>query len=202
MLLTPGAGHEVTWQEPGTVCAPVDEIGLAVTGEAGATGSVYLDYLTWDGVPDVTFTRPAWGGTLWWQAWANAVDQCEPHAPEPFRLVQNEGRGLLITGCREWADYRVSADVAPHMACAAGLAARVVKALDGETALAEADYPWQFGVTYDLALRVEGCRIEASVDGRTLFQVQDADRPLLGGGIALVCDEGRTATQAVRVRPL
>jgi hypothetical protein len=31
--------------------------------------------------------------------------------------------------------------------------------------------------------------------------VTDADRPLTGGAVALVCKEGRTATQVVRVEP-
>ena len=30
----------------------------------------------------------------------------------------------------------------------------------------------------------------------------DADRPLTSGGVALICEEGRTATETVTVRPV
>jgi len=165
-------------------------------------------------------TRPATGGTMWRRAWVNGVDQYAPWWPEPYRLVQNHGTGLLIQGTREWTDYRVSADVTPHMVKAAGIAARVqgmrryyalllcsdgkarlLKALDGNTVLAEADFAWEFGETYDLSLEVVGTRLRAWVDGQQLFEVDDADRPLTGGGVALICEEGRTATEIVTVRP-
>ena len=35
-----------------------------------------------------------------------------------------------------------------------------------------------------------------------LFEVEDADRPLMGGAVALVCEEGRTHTTVVRVQPV
>jgi hypothetical protein len=127
---------------------------------------------------------------------------------------------VLIQGTREWGDYRVSADVTPHMAEAAGVAvrvqgmrryyalllcrqgqARLVKALDGDTVLAEADFPWEFGQTHDLSLEAVSTRLRAWIDGRLLLEVNDADRPLTVGAVALVCEEGRTATTVVRVQP-
>jgi len=33
------------------------------------------------------------------------------------------------------------------------------------------------------------------------FKVEDLDRPLSGGGIALVCEEGRIGTDEVSVEP-
>jgi hypothetical protein len=134
--------------------------------------------------------------------------------------MQNRGRGLLIHGAREWTDYRVGAVITPHMVKAAGIAARVqgmrryyalllgsdgqarlVKALDGDTVLAAKDFAWQFGGSYRLSLQVVGGHLEAAIDGRQLFAVDDMDRPLTGGGIALVCEEGRMATDAVVVSP-
>jgi hypothetical protein len=216
--LAPGAEHEFSWRIGDTGGAPIAEIGVELSGRGD--GSIYLDYLTWDGEPDVVFTRPAHGGTLWRRAWVDALDLFDPHWPEPFRLVQNHGTGLLIQGTREWRDYQVEARVTPHLAEAAGIAARVqglrryyalllcaggkarlVKALDGDTVLAEAEFEWEFGQTYDLRLQVTGDRVEAWVDGQRLFDLRDADRPLEGGAVALVCAEGRIATDAVTVRP-
>jgi len=225
VVLEPGADHEFEWHIGDTGSAPIAEVGLEISSERRADGSVYLDYLTWDGAPDVVLTRPAHGGTMWRRAWVDGVDNYGSRYPEPYRLIQNHGTGLLMQGTREWTDYRVSADVTPHMAKAAGIAARVqgmrryyalllcndgadghpiarlVKALDGDSVLAEADFPWEFGETHDLSLEVVGAHLRAWVDGQFLFEVDDPDLSLTGGGVALVCEEGRTATQVVKVQP-
>jgi hypothetical protein len=217
--LEPGAHRDLEWRVGDTGGDPIAEVGLEIAGD-GADGVAYLDFVSWDGAPDATFTRPAHGGTMWWRAWVNGVDHYEPWWPEPFRLVQDRGRGLLIQGSREWVDYRVTADVTPHMVASAGIAARVqglrryyglllcrgagarlVKVLDGESVLAEAWFAWELGETHELALEVVGARLRAWIDGQLLFDVKDGDRPLAGGGVALVCEEGRAATAAVTVRP-
>lgn len=158
---------------------------------------------------------------MWHRAWVNGVDRFEPHWPEPYRLIQNQGRGLLIQGTREWTDYEVSAPVRPHMVTSAGIGARVqgmrryyalllvrdgkarlVKALDGDAVLAETGFSWHFDATYELGLKVRGNRLRASIDGEEIFDVRDDDRPLTGGAVALVCEEGRVESESVRVRPL
>jgi hypothetical protein len=157
---------------------------------------------------------------MWHAAWVNGVDQCERWWPESFRLAQNEGRGLLIQGAREWRNYTVSAPINLHLARAAGLAARVqgmrryyallltaegearlVRVCDGETVLARAAFPWRCGSTHEFALRVDGARLTATIDGQQLFDLEDPGSPLDGGGVALVCEEGRIACEAVTVRP-
>jgi ADP-ribosylglycohydrolase len=219
VVIEPGREAALTWRIPDIGADPVAQIGLALATNEPAVGIVYLDALTWEGTPAVTFTRPAHDGTAWRRAWANAADQYDARWPEPFRLVQNEGTGLLITGTRDWTDYSVSSAITPHMVAACGLAARVqglrryyalllapgmaqlVKALDGEKVLAEAPLAWQFDETLSLRLTVSGTRIVAAVDDATLFEVTDTEQPLMDGGIALVCTEGRMATDAVTVGP-
>jgi hypothetical protein len=223
IVLAAGAAHEFVWQVPDTGGDPVAEIGVEIApagAVGGVDGTVYLDYLTWDGTPSLTLTRPAHGGEMWRRAWVNGIDWEFSSRAEPYRLVQNEGTGLLIQGSREWTDYRVSADVTPHMVKSSGVAARVqgmhryyalllcddgrarlVKALDGSTVLAEVDFYWALDETYDLSLEVVGTRVRAWADGQPLFDVTDASRPLTGGAVALVCEEGRTATWVVRVEP-
>ena len=223
LILEPDAYHKGAWQVPDTRGQPIAEIGLECEG-AGAT--VYVDYLTWDGEPDVVLSRPAEGEfpweppLVWRRAWVDGMDQWDVWWREPYRLVQNSGRGLIIQGAREWTDYRVSADVTPHLVASAGIAARVqgmrryyglllcsdgkvrlVKALDGNKVLAEANFDWRFGETHELCLQVVGTHVQAWVDGQQLFETDDTDRPLTGGAVALVCEQGRTATQAVRVCP-
>jgi hypothetical protein len=219
--LAAGGVHVLEWQIGGTGGAPVAEIGLELASDHRADGTIYLDYLTWNGEPDVELTIPKWGGTMWRRAWVNGIDWEFSSRETPYRLVQNSGRGLLIQGTREWRDYRVTADVTPHMVKSAGIAARVqgmrryyalllcadnraqlLKVVDGERVLGEASLAWAFGETHQLSLTVVGPRIRAWIDGRLSFDVVDEDSPLEGGAVALVCEEGRTATRTVRVRPV
>jgi ADP-ribosylglycohydrolase len=190
-----------------------------------SSGVAYLDYLTWDGAPNTVFVRPEGDGVMWRRAWVDGVDQYEGRWWEAFRMVQNSGRGLLIQGAGDWTDYEVSSSLTLHMAEAAGLAARVqgmrryyalllrrdagqgpkvqlIKALDGDKVLAETDFAWEFGETHEFALALEGNRIRAAIDGKTLFTVSDQDSPLTGGGIAFVVEEGRVMSDAVKVGPL
>jgi len=219
-MLEPGMEHRLEWRIGDSGGAPIAEIGLEIGAARRADGSVYLDYLTWEGTPDALLTRPAHGGQMWQRAWVDGVDQFRSRPDEPYRLVQNHGSGLLIQGTREWSDYRISATVTPHLVRACGIGARVqgmrryyglllyregvarlVKTLDGDHALAEVDFPWEMEESYLLSLQVAGQRLEGSVDGRLLFSMEDIDRPLTGGGVALICTEGCMSCGAVRVEP-
>lgn len=220
--LAPGAQQELEWTLPDTQGAPIAAVGVELRSDPGrhgrADGVGYLDYLTWEGAPQVTLRRPSWEGEMWRHAWVNGIDQYEHRWPESFRLAQNEGRGLLITGTRDWTDYAVQATVRPHLVKSGGIAGRVqgmrrfyalllcddqtvrlVKALDGDTVLAQAPLAWRFGGDYDLRLVVQGNTIMGYVDGQEVVRAVDADRPLEGGGVALVVEEGRMATEAVGV---
>ena len=220
LVLEPGVYQELKWQIDELQGRPIAFVGVQLSSDQRADGTVYLDYLRWDGEPNVVFTRPPDSGEMWHMAWVNGVDQCERWWPESFRLAQNEGRGLLIQGGREWRNYTVSGAINLHLARAAGIAARVqglrryyallltsdgeaqlVRVCDGETVLARAAFPWRQGSTHDFTLRVEGAHLLASIDGQQLFDVEDAGSPLDGGGVALVCEEGRISCEAVTVQP-
>ena len=218
--LYPGAETHFEWLIEGQSSFPIAEIGVEVSSNHRADGTVYLDYLTWDGTPNVRLTRTE-GGTLWKRAWVDGVDHFESTPAEPYRLIQDEGTGLISQGTREWTDYRAEAQITPHLSEEAGLAVRVqgmrryyalllarggtvrlVKALHDVQVLAESPFPWEFGDTHLLALEAEGDQIRAFVDGELLFQVQDERDVLRGGAVGLVCREGRMAADAVTVQPL
>ena len=158
---------------------------------------------------------------MWKRQWVNAADFFEDGPGEAFRVIQNRGRGLVITGTREWTDYSVQASLTPHLAKAFGLAvrvqgleryyalllsnqniARLIKRRDGETVLAEQTFAWEFGQPYDLQITVKRNQILASVDGVMLFNVEDPERSLSGGSIALVCEEGHIGADEVSVLPV
>jgi len=216
------SSHLFEWKVPDTHGDPIAEIGLEISSERRADGSVYLDYLTWEGTPTILLSKPQHDGTMWRKAWVNGIDWEFSSWVEPYRLIQNEGTGLLIQGTREWHDYQISADVTPHLVKSTGIAVRVqgmrrfyalllcqekkvclVKALDGIHALAEMDYDWEYGQTYQLKLVVTGeTRLRAWLGDKLIFDVEDNIRPLGSGAVALVIEEGRTATQIVKVVPV
>jgi ADP-ribosylglycohydrolase len=219
--LEPGMRHDLTWTLEGGRGEPIAEIGVELRAESQNNGCVFLDRLGWDGEPDVILGRPVVDGAYWRRAWVEAVDRADRRYPEDYRIVQNRGTGLLLTGSRRWRDYQVSATLEPALSERSGLAVRVqglkryyalmfsaegelqlLKVLDGDTVLARADHPWQRGKRYALRLEARGARIRAFVDGRLVFDVTDETRPLLEGGVALTVSEGRLSSGAVRVQPL
>jgi hypothetical protein len=220
--LGPGESAQLEWQVENTGGAPILRVGLEISAiQKRADGTIYLDTLTWDGEPTVTLRRPESGGTMWRRAWVKGVDSYEPYWPEALRIIQNEGTGLLIQGARDWTNYSVSSTIKPHMFKAGGIAARVqgmrryyalllsdvgtarlVKVLNSENALAEREYPWQPEVEYRMQIDVKGTHLTGWINGQLLFEVEDTEQPLTGGGIALVCTEGRMATESVSVSPI
>jgi ADP-ribosylglycohydrolase len=215
-----GSRYEFEWKIGDQGGQPIYRVGLELRSDQSADGTVWLDYLTWVGIPDAVFTRPSEGGMLWRRAWICDVSIFDPKSPEPFRVVQNEGRGLLIQGTHEWADYRVTADIKPNMISSGGICAyvqglhryyalllsqvgklKLVKVLNDEKVLGEKDFAWEVGKTYKLSLQVTQNRIQAWVDGQGMFDCKDPIRPLTGGAIGLVCEEGCFSTNAVTVRP-
>jgi hypothetical protein len=211
---------QLEWQIPDQGGAPIVQIGVSISSPEPAAGVIYLDWLSWDGSPNVTFRRPDAQGQMWKRQWVNAADYFEDRIGEAFRVIQNRGQGLVITGTREWTDYTVQASLTPHLAKAFGLAvrvqgleryyalllsdqntARLIKRLDGETVLAEQSFAWNFDQDYHLQITVQGNQILVTVNGTMLFNVEDVERPLSGGGIALVCEEGHIGTDEVSVLP-
>lgn len=220
------SAQTLKWQIPDTGGAPISEVGVEIRSASRADGVLYLDWLTWRGAPRVTFARPSQRGIMWRRAWVDSLDHgrrgiLDDHYREPYRLIQNHGRGMISQGTREWDDYRVSARFVPNLCVATGIAARaqglrryyalllrrgdkaqLVKLLDRETVLAEADFPWQFGSPYELSLQVQGRWLTGSINGVVIFDLEDTDQPLTGGAIALICEEGAVSCDPVSVEPL
>lgn len=234
--LAAGESKVIEWQIPDTQNHPIAFVGVQISGNHGASGTIYLDYLTWDGAPNTTLNRPTdrdfnrltrgTGPTMWKKAWVNALDDRSLRAnidawPEPYRLIQNDGRGLLMQGSRDWTDYQVTASLTPHMSQAGGVAVRVqgmqryyallldrdstkiVRTFEGQdTVLAEVMTGWEFGQPYDLNLKVEDNRLVGSINGQVVIEAEDPDRMYVGGGIALISEVGRIGCDHVEIQPL
>ena len=197
-----------------TVPGPIFEVGLRLNKDV----SLQLDHVGWQGNPEVTFERPKHKGLMWKRAWVDAVDQLVGWS-EMFRLVQNEGLGMISQGTREWTNYVVSADVTPHLVSRAGVAARVqgltrfyalvvtldqkvqlVKSVHAESVLAEAEFNWSLGDTLNMSLHVNGDTLIGEINGAVVLTATDT--ALDSGAIGLVVADGRTATNTVTVAPL
>jgi hypothetical protein len=127
-VLEPGEAATLRWTVDVPVGCPIAYVGLQVAcldADERADGTVYLDWLTWSGVPELALEQPGHNGTRWVDAWVHACDVAHAGREHTYRIIQNEDTGLLIQGTREWQDYAVHATMTPHLAESFGVAARV-----------------------------------------------------------------------------
>jgi hypothetical protein len=224
LVLEPGAEGVLSWTLPALDGQPIQQIGVALTSpHARADGTAWLDYLRWDGAPNLVLKRPKQPSEFWRKSWVNNVSLFSKNFPAAFRISQDRGRGLIVHGARDWTDYRVSSEITVHLGSSAGLAARVqglrrfyslelkgggkaqlIKVRDDEvTVLAEAPCRWSLEKPVALALEVRGRAIKGIVNGGATLSARDESRvPFENGGIGLVIVEGALSTDQVAVEPL
>jgi len=220
--LAPGASETLEWTVGGSGSQPIQSVGIEVRSASDDSYTLFLDWLEWDGEPNATFARPGDAGIQWHRSWVNGVDQFDSWWPEPFRIVKNEGVGLISRGGRDWKNYRVEAPFYVHLAKTGGITARVqglrryyavqltdastvrlTKAFeDAQTTLGEMAFAWEPRMTYRLWIEVEGAHIRAGIDDEQLFDVDDVDSPLLEGGIGLIVEEGCVSAREIAIRPI
>ena len=184
------------WRLPDTGGQPIQSLGVAARSPDGAQdGAVVLDWLRWDGSPDVRLCRPREPSDFWRRAWVNAVDNFSTSFPQAFRISQDRGEGMIIHGGRQWRDYRVETSLKAHLAEHMGVGVRVqglrrfyaillerpdklllVRVRDGaRTLLAETSFAWSFEKSYKFVVEADGRKISASVDGVRLAARDDTD---------------------------
>ena len=217
VTVAPGATRDLTWRVPGDGGAPIHAVGVEVDGP----GVVVLDRLDWGGTPTVTFARPADStATLWRRAWVDAVDHFEGRWAESFRISQDEGRGMMSSGTRDWVDYTVATELTPYLAKRVGVAvrvqglrryyalllgddqvARIVKMDDVETVLAEVPFAWEVFTPYALSLTVDGETLTGTIGGSVTLTATEPGSRLSAGGAGLVIEEGTLGAESVSVSP-
>jgi hypothetical protein len=221
--MAPGGDSVLQWRIPDTGSYPIYDIGLELsTSDAqGATGYIYLDFLRWDGAPDLTLRRPDAESLMWKHAWVNNASLFQTRW-EGLRVTSNEGLGSVFQGTREWKDYSVEADITPLLAERWGLAARVqgreryyalmfdrsdsgqvrlVRRCHVENTLAVSRFAWHLDQTYRVRLEAQGGALRAIVGDQLILDAEDAERKLRGGGIGLLVDTGSISTRELHVRP-
>ena len=218
--ILPGQSTDLTWEIPGFGSDPIVEVGVCVESETATACTLYLDYLTWDGEPQVKWETPQRHGRMWYRSWVDAVDHYFTGVPELCRLAQDEGRGLLIQGTRQWKNIEVEATITPYMAKRFGLAIRVqglqryyallsdgqgkvqlVRVLEEEAVLAETTYQWGSNEPVRLRLQAVEDELQGWVDETCVITAVDPDNKLTEGGIALVIEDGCICIHEVQVQP-
>lgn len=218
-ILEAGAAQEMAWTVDVPTGCPIAWVGLELASKARTNGIVYLDWLDWSGAPTTTFGPPDQEGTRWIEAWAQACSDVQTQREHTYRLIQNQGAGMLIQGTRAWRNYIVSARLTPHMGESCGIAAYVqglkryyalklarggkvqlVREVDGTHILAEKEFSWELYQTYELELEIAGNHLTGRVNGEQVVQVEEMEM-LDGGGIALLIEEGRLGCDDVEIRP-
>lgn len=209
---------EITWRIPDTGSQPIQSVGLLIRSESGI--DIFLDHLTWSGSPTSRFARPATGGSAWHRAWARSLDYFHRDPEESFRLIQNEGRGLMIIGTQEWTDYRVCAGITPHASEAVGVLARVQglrryyaarwtndgtlqlirRAGAEDVVLASTGLAWEADAGLNIELLVRRTRLQAAANGRVLLEADDPDG-YSSGAVGLMVENGRAGANYVDVSP-
>ena len=229
-LLPPGGDVILDWLLPEFDGQPIAEIGIAVTSAGPvAGGTILVDWLRWDGAPDLLLhrpnngvdnfrNRPVEGSDFWRMAWVNGASLFSKRYPPDFRISQDVGEGIILHGTREWTDYQVTTDITLHLGEYGGVAVRaqglrryyaarlfrsglfqIVKVRD-ETATVLAEAA--FPVTLDIAVAMT-----VTVEGASIRATADGatltaiDADFANGALGLLVFEGALSTQSVRVGP-
>ena len=217
--LTPNGAASLRFPLPETAGRPIAAVGLELLSDAGVSGTVFLDRLTWDGPPSVTLGRGEGDG--WKRAWAGGVSHFEIAwgAGLAYRVIQNEGTGLVTQGEYEWTGYTVSAQLIPHLATRLGLAGAVrglrryvALVLDADKkvrlieqrddvrrVLAESEAAWALEEACTLSLTVSASGITARFND-TLLTASGQNLPTRGA-IGLLSETGYGEWGPVTVVP-
>lgn len=221
ITLAPGTEEVLEWTIPDNMDGqPIQQIGIALSVPLiSLTGIVWLDYLRFDGTPQLKLQRRRDSPCdLWRRAWVNSVSTFHSEMPQSFYLAQDDGEGILSYGTREWKDYKVVvSSFRVNLGAPSGFAVRVqglrryyafllmrggrvafVRVLDdAREELASAEFDWKLDQEYQIAVSIRGSSMKAQIDGKELLHATD-DR-YQDGGIGFVLASGSISAEMIEV---
>lgn len=226
VALLPGRPARLALTLPDTQGWPVTDIGVELSSERSARGTLYVDRVEKDGKPRLYLRGRDWPADSKRRVpgWIGNEDYFLPvHPgytrafPDAMKAVRNEGFGFLVTGNTDWTDYAVGARLAVHVAERAGLLARfqglerhlalvktatalrLVLRYYGEHVLDERPCVWAEDEAHTLRLDLKGPRVTAYCDGRRVLS--GTDRKLGSGGAGFLFQSGTVYVAAFAVGP-
>jgi hypothetical protein len=223
VVLAPNDEATLDWRLPDTGGQPIQSLGVAVRSPGGTQeGAIVLDWLRWNGSPNVRLCRPREPSDFWRRAWVKLSTISRQASLRPFRISQDRGEGMVIHGGRQWRDYRVETSLKAHLAERMGVGVRaqglrrfyavllerpdkllLVCVRDGATTLlAETSFAWSFERPYKFVVEADGRRISATVDGVRVTARDDTDEAFVDGGVATIIQGGAASTDETLVAPV
>jgi hypothetical protein len=226
VILDADSAAALSFQAPDTGGSPIAEVGLELTNSQSTkpvSGAVLVNWLNCAGTPNTVLRKPQHANSVWLKAWVNAVDEFQVDWVLPgnftYRIIQNEGTGMVMHGTSDWQGYEVSAPVFPHLANRVGLAAavrglrqyvaivldtdkriRLIRQNDDElVVLAESQNTWYLRQEVNMSLSVYENQVAGRVGDTVL--TYESDEINLSGAIALLVEQGHVAFGDVCVRP-
>ena len=232
-ILYPNQTSDFNWLLEVADGNPVVQLGIMLTADELVSGKIYLDFLDIKGEPSVSFFRPSHvpifergrrkenelaPAEMWRNSWVKATDHWQNRWAETFRISNDRGRGMIITGTSEWKNYTVKAKITYDLAVSGGLGARVqglkryyaleltrtnkvrlIKMLDELLILKETHFDFEFNKEYELSLQIKGNLLVGYVDNKQVLSFNDQLSPLTAGGISLIVESGTLFTNNVDV---
>lgn len=220
IALQPGEEYTPEWSLPDTGGQPIAEIGLAISGVGRrADGEVIIDFMRWDGAPELTLKRPDGDCDFWRMAWVNGTSFFSKRFPSAFRISQAVGEGMIIHGTRQWTDYQASGDIMLHLGNYGGFVIRaqglrryygarvtrdgkmqIVKVRDDkELVLAESDFGTEFEKNIAMRVIADGPRIVFEANGQSIEADDSGPDAFRDGGLGLLVHEGALSTNEIRI---
>ncbi len=211
---------------------PVAQIGLKFESDHKLKGKVFLDFLKITGEPKTSFMRPSHvpifergrvydppRAEMWRNSWVKACHHWTNRDIKgaDYKIGNDKGRGIILTGSSDWENYQIKADITLEMVKSGGIAirvqgleryyaleltkdhkARLIKVCDGIKVLKEIDFDIELNRSYSFSLIAHEEKISGSIDKVQLI-FTDSNNPLLYGGIGLVVEEGTLFTNKIDI---
>jgi hypothetical protein len=218
--LEPGQDTVLEWTLPDTGGQPIAELGIAVsaTGKR-ADGKLLIDYVRWDGTPELTLKRPDGDCDFWRMSWVNGASFFSKRFPSAFRISQDSGEGIIIHGTRQWTDYQVTGDLMLHLGNYGGLAVRaqglrryyggrvtrdgkiqIVRVRDETTTvLAEAPFAAEFEKSISMRLSTKGTSLAFEADGVSITADDQSAEAFADGGMGMLVHEGALSSNQIHI---
>ncbi|ACZ41022.1 ADP-ribosylation/Crystallin J1 [Thermobaculum terrenum ATCC BAA-798] len=215
--LMPRQQATIDWRVPNINNQTIYAVGVEISSDRYSSGRVYLDYLTWEGVPSANLIFPDEQNSR--LPWIDAVDHVLYPPSGGIALIQDKDTGLFLQGCDDWRGYTLRASISIHMAEAAGLAFRarginryyalLLKPRSGRVELISRfddhisvlhsfEKKLELDRYYDITISIKDDTVYVTLENEA-FEYRLSNTFLRSGFIGLVCTEGRVDCKALSI---